>query len=207
VLTFDDGFAAAVREAPARLEAAEMRATFFVVAGHIAGASDWHSRVPGAPVAALAPAPELTDLARRGHEIGSHGWFHEPLDGDADLQREIVESKTALAAATQAEIRTFAYPYGARPTTAARSLVEQTYDAAFGTAARRVSPGSPRWNLPRIDAHYVRDPVLLRRVVTGSLDEYLTLRRVASRARRTFRKDYVHRPLPEAAGATASTRG
>jgi len=207
VLTFDDGFAAAVREAPPRLEAAGMRATFFAVAGHLGGASDWRSRARGAPVAPLASAAELAAIARSGHEVGCHGWLHEPLDLDVDLHREIVESKRALASATGAAIQTFAYPYGARPSAAARRLVEQTYTAGFGTAARRVRPDSPLWNLPRVDAHYLRDPALLRRVVTGSLDEYLTMRRVASRARRTFRKDYADRPAAEPAGATTSTRG
>jgi peptidoglycan/xylan/chitin deacetylase (PgdA/CDA1 family) len=191
VLTFDDAFTAAVREALPRLAAAGMRATFFCVAGHLGGRSDWPSRPPGAPVGPLATADELAALTREGHETGSHGWSHAPLDGDTDLRLEIVESQTVLAAATGTQVRSFAYPYGAQPTAAARALVELKYNAACGTSIRRVGRDSSRYNLPRVDAHYLRDPRLLRRVVTGSFDAYLGARRIGSRTRRAFLKDYV----------------
>jgi peptidoglycan/xylan/chitin deacetylase (PgdA/CDA1 family) len=206
VLTFDDGFAGAVREAPPRLDDAGMRATFFCVAGHLGGVSDWPSRQPGAPVDALAGASELADLVRAGHEIGCHGWRHEPLDADADLERELVDSKVALASATGAAIHTFAYPYGAGPSDEALAVVRESYDAAFGTSAQRVRSSSGRWTLPRVDAHYVRDPELLRQVVAGSLDWYLTMRRYGSRARRTFRKDYARQPSARPKAITPSTR-
>lgn len=191
VVTFDDALAAAVREARPRLAAAGIRAAFYCVAGHLGGKSDWPSRKSDSPVRPLATAEDLRALAVEGHEIGSHGWSHAPLHGGADLPREIVESHAALAAATGADVRTFAYPYGASPSAAARTLVEQSYDGAFGTSIGRVGRDSQRWNLPRVDAHYLRDPRLLRRVVTGSLDAYLVSRRIGSRARRALRKDYV----------------
>jgi peptidoglycan/xylan/chitin deacetylase (PgdA/CDA1 family) len=191
VLTFDDAFAAAVREARPRLAVESMRATFFCVAGHLGGQSDWPSRPSGAPVGPLATADELATLTGEGHEIGSHGWSHAPLDGDADLRREIVESQTALASATGSEVRSFAYPYGAPPTAAARVLVEETYDAACSTSIGRVGRDTSPYYLPRVDAHYLRDPRLLRRVVTGSFDAYLSARRIGSRTRRVFLKDYV----------------
>lgn len=191
VLTFDDGFAAAVREARPRLAAAGMRATFFCVAGHLGGESDWPSRRPDAPVGPLATATELAALAGDGHEIGSHGWSHAPLDGPADLGREIVDSRVALSEAVGCDVRTFAYPYGAPPSRAARALVEETYAAAFGISVGRVRSGSSRSSLPRVDAHYLRDSRLLRRVVTDSLDAYLVLRGLGSRMRRVVRKHYA----------------
>lgn len=191
VITFDDGFAAAVREAGARLAKAGMRATFYCVAGYLGRESSWPTQPPGALTHRLASAEELAALAEAGHEIGSHGWSHAPLDREADLRREIVESRSALADATGAEIVTFAYPYGARPTPAARALVAETYAAGFGTTVGRLRRGAPTAFLPRVDAHYVRDPRVLRRVVSGSYDAYLGLRRIGSRTRRTFRKDYT----------------
>lgn len=190
-LTFDDGFATAVREARPRLAHVGMRATFYCVAGHLGGRSDWPSRLPGAPVRPLASPRELAALAAEGHEIGSHGWSHAPLDGTADLERELVGSKRALEAAAGVAVTTFAYPYGAPPSREARALVERTYAGAFGAAPHRVCGGADRTLLPRIDAHYLRDPRLLGRVVDGSLGAYLGLRRVGSRTRRAFRKDYV----------------
>src|SRR5262249_52549281 len=90
LITFDDAFAAAVREARPRLAAAGMRGTFFCVAGHLGGRSDWASRTPDAPIGELASVDELRALAAGGHELGSHGWSHTPLDGETDLQQEVV---------------------------------------------------------------------------------------------------------------------
>jgi peptidoglycan/xylan/chitin deacetylase (PgdA/CDA1 family) len=193
-ITFDDGFAAAVAEAQRRLRSAGMRATFFCVAGHLGGRSDWPSRLRGAPVQPLAGRDELRMLAREGHEIGSHGWSHAPLDAEADFERELVASRDELAAVLDLEVRTFAYPYGAMPSVAAGALVARTYDGAFTTAAARVGPDSPLWLLPRVDAHYLRDPHRLRRAVEGSANGYLGVRRLGSRTRRAMRKDYVPGP-------------
>jgi peptidoglycan/xylan/chitin deacetylase (PgdA/CDA1 family) len=191
VITFDDAFAEAVEHARPLLAARDMRATFFCVAGHIGGHSDWPSRLPSAPVQPLAGPDALRELARDGHEIGSHGWTHAPLDVDSDLDLELVASRDALTALTDAAVRTFAYPYGARPTAAARAAVAQTYDLAFATTVGRVAPSADPVLLPRIDAHYVRDPRLLRRVLVGACDTYLGLRRLGSRTRRAVRRDYL----------------
>ena len=202
VITFDDGFAAAVREARPRLDARGMRATFYCVADHLGGMNDWPTQPPETELARLAGAKELAALAGDGHEIGAHGWSHAPLDVDADLERELVDAPARLAAEVGVEITTLAYPYGATPTPAARALVEETYSAAFGTAIGRVQVDSPLWNLPRVDAHYLRNPRLLRRAVAGNLDLYLGARRLGSQTRRAFRKDYV---LQRAEAAAADT--
>ena len=194
-LTFDDGFAGAASEGRRRLAGAQMRATFFCVAGHLGGASDWPSRRGNAPVGRLASSDQIALLAREGHEIGSHGWSHAPLDAAADLRRELVESQVALTAATGSEIRTFAYPYGALPIAAAGALVEETYSGAFTTAGRRVTSTSSPFSVPRVDSHYVRDPRVLRSVVLGEFDAYLRARRMGARTRRALRKDYATRAV------------
>ena len=194
VLTFDDAFAAAVAEARPRLAEAAMRATFFCVAGHLGGLNDWATQPPAVARRPLAGPEELGLLAAEGHEIGAHGWSHAPLDGPADLEREVRAARDRLAEVVGSEIQTFAYPYGAAPTAEARAVIEKTYRAAFGTSIGRIAADSPRWNLPRVDAHYLRDVRLLRRVVHGSFDSYLGVRRLGSRARRALRKDYVPNP-------------
>ncbi len=192
VLTFDDGLAGAVREARPRLAAAGMRGTFFCVAGHLGGVSDWPSRQAGAPVRPLAAARELADLAGDGNELGSHGWTHAPLDGEADLRREIVESREALAAETGAEIRSFAYPYGAPPTDAARTT--RRADVLCRLRARR-PPSDSRLVALRRSRGSTRTTSATRAccaaVVSGSLDAYLGARRIGSRTRRALRKDYA----------------
>lgn len=192
-ITFDDGFASVVDVAAPLLDARRLTATVFCVAGHLGGLNDWPSAPSGGLRDRLATGADLAELAARGFEIGSHGTFHAPLVEDAPelLRREIVDSRHELERAAQAPVTSFAYPYGAAPSPAARRLVEQTYAAACSTIVGRPAPGTDVYALPRIDAHYLRRPELLSRALSGSLDVYLKLRRVSAHARRLVRKDYV----------------
>lgn len=195
-ITFDDGFSSVGESAAPILEARGLTATVFCVAGHLGDTSDWPSARQGGFHARLASAPALAELAARGFEIGSHGFEHAPLAGASEemLQREVVDSRRLLEEETGSRVTSFAYPYGALPGRAGASLVSTTYDAACTTVLRRVASGSERHALPRIDAHYVRNPDVLRRVLDGRLGSYLRGRGVAVRARRALVKDYTSHP-------------
>ena len=112
----------------------------------------------------------------------------------AALEQEIVGSRQALESLTGTEVRSYAYPYGALP---ASGGAERSSSARTPQPARRDSHSSAErpdvHALPRVDAHYLRRPELLRRAAEGSLGSYLVARRLGSRARRAFRKDYVTR--------------
>lgn len=192
-ITFDDAFASVVEVAVPLLEERGLNATVFCVAGHLGGRNDWPSSSGEGPTRALARAEDLAELARRGVEIGSHGMHHAPLvrDDAALLRRELTESRRVLEDASAAPVTSYAYPYGAEPVSAARRLVEETYRAACTTRVARVTGACDPYALPRVDAHYLRRPELLSRALTGSLNGYLSLRRVAAGARRAVRKDYV----------------
>ena len=107
------------------------------------------------------------------------------------LRREVVESRLVLEQAVGVTVTSFAYPYGARPTSAARRLVGETYTAACATTLDTVRIGSDPHALPRVDAHYVKKPSLLGAALAGSLGPYLRARRVAAGARRRVLKDYA----------------
>jgi peptidoglycan/xylan/chitin deacetylase (PgdA/CDA1 family) len=196
-ITFDDGLASVARAAEPLLADRGLRATVFCVAGHLGGTSDWPTAIPGSPQLELAGPDELAALARRGWEIGAHGMTHMPLRGEdaSVLDREIVASRADLERIAGAPVTSFAYPYGADPSTAAAALVAATYEAACTTAVGVVGPGCDPHALPRVDAHYVRRPRLLRAALAGSLGPYLRARRLGASARRTLRRDYA-----EAAG-------
>jgi peptidoglycan/xylan/chitin deacetylase (PgdA/CDA1 family) len=192
-LTFDDAFASVARYAAPILASRGVTATVFCVAGHIGGRNDWASDPAGRLDAPLASTDEIAALASAGIEIGSHGFTHLPateVSGVA-LEREIVGSRQALESLTGTEVRSYAYPYGAPPHPEARRLVERTYDAACTTRLALVGERPDVHALPRVDAHYLRRPELLRRTAEGSLGSYLVARRLGSRVRRAFRKDYV----------------
>jgi peptidoglycan/xylan/chitin deacetylase (PgdA/CDA1 family) len=192
-ITFDDGLSSVAEAAAPVLAEYELCATVFCVAGRLGGDSSWPSARADATPLPLMNAQDLAELAAAGFEIGSHGMDHAPLvtGSDALLGREIAESQLVLEQAVGVTVRSFAYPYGAEPSEAARRLVERTYDAACTTSLGRISRGADPLRLPRVDAHYVRRPALLRRALTGTLDPYLRARAIGAGARRRLVKDYA----------------
>lgn len=118
--TFDDG-TADQRTAAQILEQRGMRATFYVITDKV-GRSGYLNR------------DDLTRLASRGHEIGSHTVTHRDLTslGSSDAQREICSSRTTLAG-WGLNVKTLAYPFGAN-TAAIRQMVA---DCGY-TSARAV---------------------------------------------------------------------
>jgi peptidoglycan/xylan/chitin deacetylase (PgdA/CDA1 family) len=184
-LTFDDGLTSVAEEAAPLLAEHGFSATVFCVAGRLGGDNGWPTahRAPRRP---LLGAAELTELAQAGFEIGSHGMTHARLDllPRHALMREIRDSRALLEDLVGVPVRSFAYPYGAPATGAGRSLVENAYDAACGTTLATVRPGADPYLLPRVDAHYLRRPAVLRRAVVGSFPPYLRARRAGTRARR-----------------------
>ena len=191
-ITFDDGFASIAEHAAPLLAARGLPATVFCVAGHIGGRNDWAGNLAGGFESRLLSAEQIAALASEGIEIGSHGFAHAPASetGGELLERELVHSKEVLERLTGGTVRSYAYPYGALPGEEARKLVEATYDAACTTRVASVPARADMHELPRVDAHYLRRPQLLRRAVAGRLEPYLALRRAGARARRAVHSDY-----------------
>lgn len=194
-ITFDDGFASVADHAAPLLAARGLSATVFCVAGHVGGRNDWAGNVAGSFDSPLLSAEQISALASEGIEIGSHGFAHVPLSEAAgsELERELVHSREALERLTGRPVRSYAYPYGAAPTAEARSLVEAAYAAACTTRLAAVELRPDVYALPRVDAHYLRRPELLRRALVGSLGAYLAVRRIGARARRLAVADYQRR--------------
>ncbi len=202
-ITFDDGCASVARFAGPLLSERGLSATVFCVSGHLGGVTDWPTQPPDVPVFELARAEELEELAGMGIEIGSHGVEHFPLAfaSEERAHEELIESKHALEQAVGVPVRTFAYPYGAPPSPAARALVPEAYSAACGVRLGIMDADSDAFALPRVDVHYLRRPELLRRAVAGGLRAYLRARSVGARARRLVKTDYR-----EPQGAASASR-
>jgi peptidoglycan/xylan/chitin deacetylase (PgdA/CDA1 family) len=202
-ITFDDGFRSVAANAAPILRERGLCATVFCVAGRLGGASNWPSARDDTHSADLADESELASLIGHGVEIGAHGVQHEPLVGTDPrvLRAEIAGSRTLLEERLAVDVTSFAYPYGARPSPAAAQLVAETFDAACTTVLSTVGEHSDRLALPRVDAHYVRQPERLERLLAGSLGSYLRLRRVGAGTRRLVRRDYA---MPAAPHVTSS---
>jgi peptidoglycan/xylan/chitin deacetylase (PgdA/CDA1 family) len=195
-ITFDDGFASVLREAVPRLAKRGIPATIFCVAGHLGGSNDWPSQPASAPNRELAGAEELAALHAETFEIGSHGVEHVPLDHASRevVRRELLASKEAIEEAVGRPVHSIAYPYGVEPQIAERELVEGSYRAACTTRITSVAAVADPLALPRVDAHYLRNPELLRRALSGSLGPYLLMRRLGAKARRAVHTDYLEQP-------------
>jgi peptidoglycan-N-acetylglucosamine deacetylase len=132
----------------ALLAAHDVRATFFV--------EGWNG----------VHHPEaVAQIVRRGHELGMHGWTHEPwAQLDAERERLLAErATTALATASGARPRGFRAPGGLRSpaTEAVLRDLGYAYDASLGNGMQpeRLTSGLAQipfvW--PCVDGfHYLR---------------------------------------------------
>lgn len=120
-ITFDDAFLSVYRYALPVLERLGMTATLFAPTDFIG--RDEPMSWPG--VSHYADSPEanemlpmswqqIGELAEAGWEVGSHSRGHPRLSqiADAELERELVESKRECEARLGRECRSIAYPYG-----------------------------------------------------------------------------------------------
>jgi peptidoglycan/xylan/chitin deacetylase (PgdA/CDA1 family) len=192
-ITFDDGCASAVRVAAPLLADRGLTATFFCVAGYLGRTNEWPTQPKEMLRLELASAGELRGLAEAGFEIGAHGFEHAPLSRAVpELARsELETAKHLIEEAAGVDVCSFAYPYDAPPSAAARALAAGLYGAACVGGPARVGLGTDLLALPRVDVHYLRTAHLLRQSVAGSLGPYLPLRALIGRARRRLREDYL----------------
>ncbi|HWI31333.1 MAG TPA: polysaccharide deacetylase family protein [Microbacterium sp.] len=100
-LSFDDGNRSDVEVALPALRTRGLDAEFFALAGRLDDP------------ASLNPA-DLRSLRAAGMRIGSHGWAHVPWRrmSAGEVRRELDEARTTLAAASDGEIDTAAFPLG-----------------------------------------------------------------------------------------------
>lgn len=190
-ITFDDAFASVASEAAPRLLRRGWPATVYCVSGYLGATNDWPTQPAGVPRRRLVSAQQLVELAAAGFEIGAHTLSHAPLSqlSGSVLHDEVVGCRHRLEAVVGQPVRTFACPYGDPPTEAGRELIEQTYDVVCATRLDTARLGSNPYALARVDAHYLRNPRLLARVVQGRAPGYLAVRRAGARARRLVVSD------------------
>lgn len=179
-ITFDDGYRCLLEEALPPLREHGMKATFFVLSGHLPGRgflfldrirgtplegerrrlaampSEERERVlagfPGDGKLALMDAGDVRRLLDEGHEVGSHGRTHGMLSGlpAEEVVAEVRDSRVELRERAGIEAALFAYPWGAAGREGAAAAREAGYAAAFTTAGSAARPGADPMELPRI---------------------------------------------------------
>lgn len=155
-VTFDDAYRNVVDALPA-LERLGVPATVFACSGfadsgRALDVPELTSRIRGyEDDAATLDWPALRELAGRGVEIGSHTVTHAHLPrlSDAELRRELAESRQRLEDELGRPCRWLAYPYGEHDRRVRAAAESAGYAAAF---ALRSSARS-RWAVPRVDLY------------------------------------------------------
>lgn len=116
-MTFDDGYAENNEQAIPLLLERQIPVTYFVAWKHIRDQRPFaHDVALGRPLA-IDTVQSLRKLADQGVEIGSHTLSHSDLGAirdDAEMQREVVVSKTDLEQVLGRPVRFFAFPFGQR---------------------------------------------------------------------------------------------
>ena len=96
---------------------------------------------------------ELAQLARDGHEIGSHSTSHAILLRECapDFSAEVAGSKRALEARLDTPVRSFCYPSGLYDDAALAAVTAAGYENATTTQTGVNRAGSPPFELRRVD--------------------------------------------------------
>jgi peptidoglycan/xylan/chitin deacetylase (PgdA/CDA1 family) len=170
-VTFDDAYRDVLDAVPV-LERLRIPATIFACTGF----ADEGRPLAVPELAAEAQArpdrlatmdwDELRALVERGFTVGSHTISHPHLPqlGDAELDRELRESRARIEDELGRACRLLAYPYGEHDARVQAAARRAGYDAAFALWA-----GASRTNayaLPRVD--FYRGDSLLRTMLKAS---------------------------------------
>jgi hypothetical protein len=189
-ITFDDGFRSAYEYGLPILQRYGFPATVFLVTDYCGGENSW----PGQPLhierRSLLPWTEIREMSVGGITFGSHTRTHPDLTMVSTLgaEAELITSKKAIEDAIGSPVETFAYPYGVYNNTV-KQLAKAHFTLACSTTLGFVRSGSDLFALERLDAYYLRQPMLFRRLFSRELNTYLRLRRrIRDLRSRVFRR-------------------
>lgn len=175
-LTFDDGFANFYEHALPVLVKHNFAATVFVISGHMNGLNDWAEPPAELGTQRMLTWQQTAEIAASGIEIGSHTRTHPDLRrcGLEKARIEMSESRKEIEDHLGSKVDSFAYPYGGTSASLC-TLAANEFSAACTTQLRRAN-SDPLVSLPRIDMYYIRSQRKLKRLLSGDLDQYLTVR-------------------------------
>jgi peptidoglycan/xylan/chitin deacetylase (PgdA/CDA1 family) len=178
VFTFDDGYASVHAGALPVLRDAGWPATIFPVTSALGALNRWDE--PAQDDLRILDREQLLQLQAVGWEIGGHTHTHRSLRGAAPdvVEQEVAMADEALADILGAPPVSFAYPYGHHDA-ASRRIAGQRYRWCWTIGASCARPGDAMAALPRIEAWYVRRPMVARHLHDAFGSGWLAARRAA----------------------------
>jgi len=185
-ICFDDGYRNVLEGAVPVLRDLGFAATVFVIAGRCGDDNRWPEQASWVPTMPLLDWPDLEKLRMAGWEIGSHGCEHSSLTllEPSRLRQELQSSRALLEQRLDATVRLLAYPNGATNALVA-DAARSVYDTAFSTRLALATEAdlAHSFDVPRVDAFYLRHWPAAVRLDSPGARAYLALRRTLRRLR------------------------
>lgn len=150
-ITFDDGYRDNLTNALPILDRSSFSATFFITVGYIGGVKTHPDRAWQRWE--CMDQDDLTTLAARGYDIGSHSMHHMDLRGlpRAKAAGELSLSRKRLGRVLARDIGLFSYPYGYYDDNLAALVKEAGYRAACVTESGVNNGPGDLFKLKRIE--------------------------------------------------------
>jgi peptidoglycan/xylan/chitin deacetylase (PgdA/CDA1 family) len=144
LLTFDDGYDDLFNELLPLVIEHRYKPVVFLVADRIGSSNLWDQQT-GLRARNLLSLGQIREMQKYGVQFGSHTLTHPflPSISDAELQREVCDSKSRLEDMLGVEITSFAYPFGGVDMRVRSAVATAGYKVAFTT-----KPGLNWWNDP-----------------------------------------------------------
>ena len=157
LITFDDAFEDFAQVAAPILQRHGFSALVFVPTRRLGHPEGWQGA--NDPARPLMDWATVRALANDGIEFGGHSRTHADLTrlSAADREDEIAGCAEDLSAQIGKPVEGFAAPYG-RVSPEVVEAIGRHYRAAFGTRLALPERGEDRFDIPRIDMHYFREP-------------------------------------------------
>jgi peptidoglycan/xylan/chitin deacetylase (PgdA/CDA1 family) len=183
VITIDDGYESAYREAFPTLQEHGMTATVFVTTGQRAG-RDPSDRLPPIEGQSMVSWRELGEMVSAGFAVGAHTLTHPDLTRlpESEAEAEIVGAKAILEDRFSVSVRSFAYPRG-RYDQRAREIAARHYSCACSDRLGLVTRASDNYALERVEMYYFSWRPVFNLLTTPLLPAYLRFRAVPRNAR------------------------
>jgi len=151
VITFDDGYRSLMQYVLPILARHHFHATVFAIAGYVGRANSWDVKffLPRFPHLDWS---ELRELRGAGWEIGSHSLNHDylPALADAELRRDLFDSKKIMEDNLQTPIRHLSLPFGRGSRRVYQTAQEAGYNSVSILGGGNYSLKNPQSPLPII---------------------------------------------------------